>query len=138
MEPHESAPEESGRDEHEEGNDVDEEMLAELFVLLDDGTPGGLIRACDMFLVGVPTALADLRGARAEARLDDAGRVAHNLRGTAGAFGAARLGRLAARLEEACGRSDGGSAGALVELMEGEFATFRTLLMSRLAVPGPA
>jgi HPt (histidine-containing phosphotransfer) domain-containing protein len=137
MEPHESAPEESGRDEHEEGNDVDEEMLAELFVLLDDGTPGGLIRACDLFLVGVPTALANLRAACAEARLDDAAMVAHTLRGTAGAFGAARLGRLAARLEEACGRSDAASAAALIEQMEGEFAAFRTVLMSRLAAPGP-
>ncbi|MEA2827027.1 MAG: Hpt domain [Actinomycetota bacterium] len=140
MEPHEI--------EHEEGNDVDEEILAELFVLLDDGTPDGLIQACDMFLVGVPTALADLRSALAEARLDNArfdpvGKIAHTLRGTAGAFGAARLGRLATRLEDACGRADGATAdaeraGALVDQMEGEFVAFRAVLTSRLASPTPA
>ena len=91
--------------------DVDEEILSELFVLLDDGTPDGLIKACDMFLVGVPTALADVRRALSESRVADAGRMAHTLRGTAGAFGATRLGRLAASLEDVCGRTDGAVGG---------------------------
>ena len=108
--------------------DVDEEILSELFVLLDDGTPDGLITACDMFLVGVPTALADVRRALSESRVADAGKMAHTLRGTAGAFGATRLGRLAASLEDVCGRTDGASADALVDGMEAEFLAFRTIL----------
>jgi len=115
--------------------DVDEEILSELFVLLDDGTPDGLIKACDMFLVGVPTALADVRRALSESRVADAGKMAHTLRGTAGAFGATRLGRLAASLEDVCGRADGASAVALVDGMEAEFLAFRTILTSRLGAP---
>jgi HPt (histidine-containing phosphotransfer) domain-containing protein len=115
--------------------DVDEEILSELFVLLDDGTPDGLIKACDMFLVGVPTALAGVRRALSEARVADVGKMAHTLRGTAGAFGATRLGRLAASLEDVCGRTDGASADALVDGMEAEFLAFRTILTSRLAAP---
>jgi HPt (histidine-containing phosphotransfer) domain-containing protein len=114
---------------------VDEEILSELFVLLDDGTPDGLITACDMFLVGVPRALDDVRRALSESRVIDAGKMAHTLRGTAGAFGATRLGRLAASLEDVCGRADGASANALVEGMEAEFLAFRSLLTSRLAAP---
>ena len=117
--------------------DVDEEILSELFVLLDDGTPDGLITACDMFLVGVPTALADVRRALSESRVADAGKMAHTLRGTAGAFGATRLGRLAAGLEDVCRRADGATAGALVDGMEAEFLAFRTILTSRLAAPTP-
>ena len=117
--------------------DVDEEILSELFVLLDDGTPDGLITACDLFLVGVPTALADVRRALSESRVADAGRMAHTLRGTAGAFGATRLGRLAASLEDVCGRTDGAAADALVDGMEAEFLAFRTILTSRLAAPTP-
>ncbi len=115
--------------------DIDEEILSELFVLLDDGTPDGLITACDLFLVGVPTALADVRRALSESRFADAGKMAHTLRGTAGAFGANRLGRLAASLEDVCGRTDGASAKALVDGMEAEFLAFRTILTARLAAP---
>jgi HPt (histidine-containing phosphotransfer) domain-containing protein len=115
--------------------DVDEEILSELFTLLDDGTPDGLIRACDMFLVGVPSSLVDLRSALATQRLADAGRVAHTLRGTAGAFGALRLGRLATRLEQACGRADTAGAVAVVEEMQAEFTAFQAILASRLAAP---
>ncbi|MEA2687130.1 MAG: Hpt domain [Actinomycetota bacterium] len=126
-------------DDHEDEDEphVDEEILSELFDLLDDGTPDGLSRVCDLFLVGVSKALADVRLALAESRLPDAGRVAHTLRGTAGAFGAARLGRLAARLEEACGRSVGAPLGGLVDEMEAEFAAFRTILIPRLAGSRP-
>jgi len=147
VEPPDSPPEGDTAAEHEDGNDVDEEILDELFVLLDDGTPDGLIQACDLFLVGVPTALADIRSALAGGlspgeSLDDAGRIAHTLRGTAGAFGAARLGRLAARLEEACRRSDAlgssASAGALVDGMEAEFVAFRAILTARLAAATPS
>ena len=115
--------------------DVDEEILSELFVLLDDGTPDGLVKACDMFLVGVPTALADVRCALSESRVADVGKMAHTLRGTAGAFGATRLGRLAAGLEDVCRRTGGVVTDAMVDGMESEFLAFRTILTSRLAAP---
>ncbi len=143
MEAPRPAPEELRVDEyeHEEGNDVDDELLSELFVLLDDGTPDGLIQACDLFLVGVPTALADVRSALAERRLAEVRRVAHTLRGTAGAFGAIRLGRLATRLEERCGpdatSADVAAAGIVIDQMEADFVAFRAILMARLVAPTP-
>lgn len=114
-------------------DNVDDELLSELFTVLGDASPDGLIRACDLFLTGVPARLADAEDAVAEARLDDAGRLAHSLRGSAGAFGARHLGRLAEQLEMVCGQADPKSAGPLVEEMKVEFAAFRTILTSRLA-----
>lgn len=112
---------------------VDEEILLELFTMLDDGSPDGLISACNMFLVGVPDSLAELEGALASGRLDEAGRTAHRLRGTAGAFGARRLSALAERLERLCGQGDATSTGRIVETMRDEFVLFRAILASRLA-----
>ena len=51
--------------------------------------------------------------------------------------GATRLGRLAASLEEVCGRSDTSTAGALVDGMEAGFEAFRTILRARLAASVP-
>jgi len=112
---------------------VDEEILSELFDMLDDGTSDGLVRACDMFLVGVPSSLTEIEAALAEQRFDHAGRVAHTLRGTAGAFGAVRLGRLAGRLEDRCRQADGESPEAIAAAMQAEFLVFRDILASRLA-----
>ncbi len=116
---------------------VDEEILGELFELFDDGTPDGLIGACDLFLLGVPVDLAEVKSALATGPFGDAGQMAHKLRGTAGAFGAARLGRMAGRLEEMCRHpelaADPGSPAALVREMEVEFRSFRAILTARLA-----
>jgi len=124
MKSHDIAPEEH----------VDEEVLSELFSLLDDGTTDGLSGVCDLFLVGAPTSLAEMENALAGERLDEVRRLAHTLRGTAGAFGALRLGLLAGQLEDVCRGSDAGpAAGALVEEMQAEYEIFRAILTSRLA-----
>lgn len=112
---------------------VDEEILSELFELLDDGRSDGLVRACDLFLVGVPNHLAQAEGALADGRLADAARVAHSLRGTSGAFGARRLSHLADHLEQACNRAQPSAARALVDAMQAELAAFRPVLTARLA-----
>jgi len=117
-------------------DDVDEEILSELFVLLAGADANGLIHACDMFLTNVPSHLANARSALAESRLDDAGHVAHSLRGTAGAFGARRLSRLAGALELRCRQGETASAKRVVEEMHAEYMSFRTVLTSRLASLG--
>jgi len=112
---------------------VDEEVFAELFTLLGNGRADGLIHACELFLTGVPTHLANARSALAEARLDDAGGVAHSLRGTAGAFGARRLSSLAERLELSCRQGDAATAEDLLFEMRLEYSSFRPVLTARLA-----
>jgi HPt (histidine-containing phosphotransfer) domain-containing protein len=127
MESHDGIP----ADEH-----VDEEVLSELFSLLDDGTTDGLIGVCDLFLLGAPTTLAEIEDALAGQRPDDVRRLAHTLRGTAGAFGALRLSQLAGQLEAVGQGPDLTPAGALVAEMRAEYETFRAILMSRLAASG--
>lgn len=113
---------------------VDEEVLTELFSLLDDGTTDGLIGICDLFLLGAPTSLAEIKVALAGERMDEVGRLAHTLRGTAGAFGALQLGLLAGQLEDVCRRSGAApAAGAIVDEMQAEYEIFRAILTSRLA-----
>jgi HPt (histidine-containing phosphotransfer) domain-containing protein len=123
---------------------VDEERLAELFELLGAGPgAGGLAPALDLFVGSVPPRLAELAGAVATGRLHEAAAVAHSVRGSAGAFGAARLARLAAEVERGCGGAGPGrgSAGgpdadpaelaALVGSLETAFEDFREVLENR-------
>lgn len=112
---------------------VDEEILAELFMVMDDGAPEDLTRICDMFLTGVPARLAEIEAALADGRMDDAAKAAHSLKGTAGAFGARRLGEVAGRLEQVCRATDGASATKLLEGLREEFLVFRSILADRLA-----
>jgi len=111
---------------------VDEEMLAELFDLLGGGDPAGLIHACELFLTDVPARLGAAEEALSDGRLEDVGRVAHSLRGSTGAFGARRISQLAERLE-GCASQGGPQPGALLAEMRVEFASFRTILESRLS-----
>lgn len=111
---------------------VDEGILSELFDLLGGGGSEGLVQACEMFLAGVPSRFADAENALRQGLFDDAGRVAHSLRGTAGAFGAARLSLLAEDLEQACGERDGSKAAALLDESRAEFEAFAALLKTRL------
>lgn len=112
---------------------VDEEILAELFMVMDDGVPEGLTGVCDLFLTGVPARLADIEAALADERIDDAGKAAHSLKGTAGAFGARRVGEVAGRLEQVCRATDRTSATGLLEELREEFLVFRNILATRLA-----
>ena len=112
---------------------VDEEILAELFVVMDDGPPEDLITICDLFLTGVPARLSDIGAALGEGRMEDAAKAAHSLKGTAGAFGARRLGEVAGRLERACQHTDAVSAAGLLEELHAEFVVFRDILQARLA-----
>ena len=112
---------------------VDEEMLAELFIVMEEGSLDGLTAICDLFLTGVPARLSEIEAALQEARLDDAAKAAHSLKGTGGAFGARALGALAGRLERACREMDGASTPALLEDLHREFLVFRNILQERLA-----
>ena len=112
---------------------VDEEILAELFMVMDDGPPDDLIKICDLFLTGVPARISDIRAALDEDRIEDAGKAAHSLKGTGGAFGARRLGEVAGRLEQACVGASGDSGDVLLEELQREFLVFRSILEIRLA-----
>ena len=111
---------------------VDEEILDELFLVMGNGGSDGLVKACDLFLAGVPTRFSGMRAALDEGRFDDAAQGAHSLRGSAGAFGARRLSGLTLNLERLCREGDAGGAGALLDEMETEFRIFRAILVARL------
>lgn len=112
---------------------VDEGMLADVLALMEADATGGILRACDIFRTSVPERLHDIGAALHERRLDDAARASHSLRGSAGAFGAHRLGSLGLRLEESCRQADAAGAAALLQEMHAEFAVFRSILDERLA-----
>lgn len=112
---------------------VDEEILDELFMVMDDGAPEGLARVCDLFLTGVPARLGEIEEALAGGRTDDAAKAAHSLKGTGGAFGARRVGELAGRIEQVCRTTDGAAATELLEQLRAEFLVFRDILAARLA-----
>jgi HPt (histidine-containing phosphotransfer) domain-containing protein len=113
--------------------DVDEEVLAELFTLLGEGRPDGLLETFDLFLSNVPGRLAAAEEGLANGSLADVGGVAHSLRGTAGAFGARGLAALATRLEEACLAGDEATAAAVVRQMRREYEAVRDVLTARVA-----
>lgn len=115
------------QDEH-----VDEEMLADVLMLMEDEAADGILRACDLFRSSVPDRLDDIGAAIAEGRFVDAGRASHSLRGSAGAFGAKRLSTLGLQLEELCRESDAGAATEVLGEMRAEFLVFRDILDSRL------
>ena len=117
----------------EAGDHADEDLLAEVLMLLHYESPEGLTKACDLFRAGVPERLAEIDTALAEGRFDDTARSSHSLRGSAGAFGARRLRSLGERLEQLCHESDGAAAVPLIEEMRGEFLVFRAILDGRLA-----
>lgn len=116
-----------------EEDHVDEEMLAEVLTLIEDEAADGILRACDMFRSSAPERLDDIAAALGGGHFDDAARSSHSLRGSAGAFGARRLSALGLRLEELCREHDAAGAGAVLEDMRAEFATFRDILDARLA-----
>ncbi|HEX2046968.1 MAG TPA: Hpt domain-containing protein [Acidimicrobiales bacterium] len=111
---------------------VDEGILDELFLVMGDGGSEGLVKACDLFLSGVPTRFADIRSALAEGRFEDAAHGAHSMRGSAGAFGARRLSMLTLTLERLCRDADSTGANGLLREMETEFRIFRAILVARL------
>lgn len=111
---------------------VDEDILDELFAVMGDGGFEGLVKACDLFLSGVPTRFADIRSALAEGRFEDAAQGAHSMRGSAGAFGARRLSLLTLTLERLCRQGDSTGAAGLLDEMQTEFRIFRALLVARL------
>lgn len=112
---------------------VDEEQLAEVLMVLDDESPDGLLRACELFRAGVPERFDDIDAALAEDRFDDAARSSHSLRGSAGAFGARRLSIMGERLEELTRQADGAAAVRIAGQMRTEFLAFRDILDARLA-----
>lgn len=116
---------------------VDEEILAELLVVLGDAAPNGLVEAYDLFMAAGPERLLAIDSALASGRLEDAARAAHSLRGSAGAFGARRLSTLATHVEHLCAGNDAGSAAALVAEMQAEFVAFGAILGARLTARIP-
>jgi HPt (histidine-containing phosphotransfer) domain-containing protein len=111
---------------------IDEEILDELFLIMGDGDTGGLVKACDMFLNGMPDRFADIDTALADGRFEDAAQSAHSLRGSAGAFGARRLSALTVPLEQHCRSGNVPAAVTLLGEMQGEFRIFRAILGARL------
>lgn len=116
----------------EEDDHVDEEMLADVLMLMEDEAADGILRACDLFRASVPDRLDEIGTALAEGRFVDAGRASHSLRGSAGAFGARRLSALGLQLEELCRESDGAGATEVLDEMRTEFLVFRDILDARL------
>lgn len=116
-------------------DDVDEEILSELLSLMGDGPPEGLGEIVSTFLTGVPDRFADIDEALRNGALEEAGHLAHMLRGSAGAFGALRLYRLAGDMESVCRSSDVGRAGSLLQEMRTAFETFERILRARLSTP---
>jgi HPt (histidine-containing phosphotransfer) domain-containing protein len=116
----------------EQDDHVDEEMLADVLMLMEDEAADGILRACDLFRASVPDRLDDIGAALAEERFVDAGRASHSLRGSAGAFGAKRLSALGLRLEDLCRESDAGAAAEILGEMRTEFVVFRDILDARL------
>jgi HPt (histidine-containing phosphotransfer) domain-containing protein len=112
---------------------VDDRILAELFTVIGGADPDRLVEACELCLAHLPTRLAGAAAAVADGRFADASRLAHSVKGSAGAFGACRLSRLAERLERACDDGDGERGGSIVEQMTVELAAFATILRARLA-----
>lgn len=112
---------------------VDEGILAEVLTVFGEGVPDELLKACDLLLTGVPAHLDDIDAALATGGFDEAARIAHSLKGSAGAFGARRLSGLAGRVDAMCRDGAPTSVGPLVEEMRTEFAVFRTILLDRLA-----
>lgn len=116
----------------EQDDHVDEEMLADVLMLMEDEAADGILRACDLFRASVPDRLDDIGSAISEGRFVDAGRASHSLRGSAGAFGAKRLSALGLHLEELCRKSDAGGATEVLGAMRAEFLVFRDILDARL------
>ena len=112
---------------------VDEEILDEVLMLMEDESTDGMMKACDLFRSGVPERFVEIDAALAEGRFEDAARVSHSMRGSAGAFGARRLSLLGDRLEQLCRESDGFSAVHVVEDMRAEYLVFQAILDGRLA-----
>lgn len=112
---------------------VDEELLADVLMLMEDESAGGILKACQLFRSSVPDRLDEIGAALADRRFEDAARASHSLRGSAGAFGARRLSALGLRLEELCLASDQAGAAAVLEEMRAEFVVFRDILDARLA-----
>ena len=118
---------------------VDEEILGELLELMGSDGGEGLVAAYDLFLTGIPARLARIDAALVEGRFDDAARAAHTLRGSAGSFGARRLGVLTTLVEQGCREQDRAGAARVVDEMGEEFRIFRAILADRLArLPVPA
>ncbi len=117
----------------ETSDHVDEELLAEVLMLLDGAAPDGLLRAVDLFRSAIPQRMLDIDTALHQGRFDEAARASHSLRGSAGAFGARRLSSLGEQLESACVQSHGAPASLLLDEMQDEFELFQVILDERIA-----
>lgn len=117
----------------EDDDHVDEGMLGDLLARMEVDATGGILHACDLFRSSVAERLQEIGAALHERRLEDAARTSHSLRGSAGAFGAQRLGALGLRLEELCRRAEATDAATVLQEMHAEFLVFRDILDERLA-----
>ena len=112
---------------------VDEELLAQMLMMVEAEAGGGILKACNLFRSSVPERLDDIGSALADDRLDEAAHMSHSLRGSAGAFGAKLLSELGMRLEKACREADAAGAEDLLAEMRAEFLVFRDIFDARLA-----
>lgn len=103
---------------------VDEEDLLRRF----GGDREMVASAAQMLAADIETLSAELSAALAAGRLDDAGRIAHSLKGASANLSARSFAATAERIEEAAGAGDEPAARALLAALEADGQALRTAL----------
>ncbi len=110
---------------------LDPSMLAALEEL-DQSQSGVMAHLIRLFLHEAPAQLAALQEAVAQGDALRVEEMAHRLKGSAAQFGAMRMSRTCAALQETGHRADLGRAAAQMADLEREFVRVRTALESML------
>ncbi len=111
---------------------IDWTMVADLLALTP---PDFLVDLLGLFFRDAATALTDLRIAWREDDLVSWARVAHKLRGSCATLGARAMMDLCARMEDLDDATMLATGEAMLETLEAEFATARTLLSGHVRAP---
>jgi CheY-like chemotaxis protein/HPt (histidine-containing phosphotransfer) domain-containing protein len=115
-------------EEHAEDGPLDQDVLAALRELQDEGDPDVLKELMDLFLADVPLQLVVLSKAVDAGDVSSAERITHTLKGSCGNMGASGMEALCTELEQIL-RSEGLSAAPdLISRLEEEFERARVAL----------
>jgi PAS domain S-box-containing protein len=115
---------------------LDEEQIAELFEVAIPANTAAIHDLIETFLAGVQARLSAIRSAIAQGDRTALVSAAHNLAGSSGSYGAARLSALSAQLEALARRDHLERAGELATQLEAEFE--RVKCAFRLLQPAEA